>query len=315
MDETVTTTENKKPTILVVGDLIIDRTVHTRALGLSLESPTMKVQHLRTEEVPGGAANVVFALTQKLNNKNVFFYTDEGNINDTRDQYQFEHYLGLNSDTYWFSDHLEKTTTKERIYVSHGDNTYKYLQITHSSVKSNGGEIRNEQRIIKLFEILERKNNIPKCIVLSDYGTELLIPIVVTRIAEFAKKHKIPVLAAAQYALNSYIFEQESFIPVLNNREYGQYIAFASSRRYEDDDEPFENNSEVIVTSGKDGAWLPKSNVRVKPSEVIENPKTTIGAGDYFLAGLASRVALGEDLQMATKFAVEFAKDYVKGSL
>ena len=48
--------------IFVIGDLIIDEYITGKAVGLSLESPTIKCEHTCTKKSPGGSGNVVMNL-------------------------------------------------------------------------------------------------------------------------------------------------------------------------------------------------------------------------------------------------------------
>ena len=48
---------NKK--VLVIGDVILDSWQYANAVGLSLESPTLKAQFTHKEQTFGGTANVV----------------------------------------------------------------------------------------------------------------------------------------------------------------------------------------------------------------------------------------------------------------
>ena len=46
-------------TILVIGDPILDISVYSEAIGLSLETPTLKTKKIVSSTTMGGAANVV----------------------------------------------------------------------------------------------------------------------------------------------------------------------------------------------------------------------------------------------------------------
>ena len=48
--------------IFVIGDLIIDEYITGEAVGLSLESPTIKCEQTCTKKSPGGSGNVVMNL-------------------------------------------------------------------------------------------------------------------------------------------------------------------------------------------------------------------------------------------------------------
>ena len=50
--------------IFVIGDLIIDEDVMCDAVGLSLESPTLKCTHNNTQKALGGSGNVVMNLAE-----------------------------------------------------------------------------------------------------------------------------------------------------------------------------------------------------------------------------------------------------------
>ena len=59
---------------LIIGDTIVDKTTYTKALGLSLESPTLKAQFINETISLGGAANIAQHLT--ILGANCFFLTN-----------------------------------------------------------------------------------------------------------------------------------------------------------------------------------------------------------------------------------------------
>ncbi|MDA7599014.1 PfkB family carbohydrate kinase [Alphaproteobacteria bacterium] len=107
---------NKK--ILLFGDTIIDINNYSKAIGLSLESPTLKTSFINEEINLGGAANVANNLI-KLGAK-VTFVTD----------------LDLNLAGEFFDSRIELINLdlggggiKTRYWINRGDSKYKYLQI------------------------------------------------------------------------------------------------------------------------------------------------------------------------------------------
>jgi bifunctional ADP-heptose synthase (sugar kinase/adenylyltransferase) len=105
--------------LLVVGDSIVDRNVYTDAIGLSLESPTLKTKFRHESFEFGGAAavailasnfgaDVTFASSMSESYRSIF-ETQNPKIN-----------LKLLANA---------QNIKSRFYVLKGDNEYKYLQI------------------------------------------------------------------------------------------------------------------------------------------------------------------------------------------
>ena len=106
---------------LVVGDTIIDEDICLNAAGLSLESPTLKTTYSSGQLNYGGAANVARLL--KGFDRNVTFLTSVSSTSAVILEDQF----GLYVENYFQG----KPNTKSRYWVTHGDATYKYLQINN----------------------------------------------------------------------------------------------------------------------------------------------------------------------------------------
>ena len=105
--------------LLVIGDTIIDEYVNLKAIGLSLESPTIKTEITDQNIIFGGAANVAkFAHRFGMN---VDFMTCMSKDSEKLFLSRFD----LNLINVNHSIENKKT----RFYVHHGDETYKHLQI------------------------------------------------------------------------------------------------------------------------------------------------------------------------------------------
>jgi bifunctional ADP-heptose synthase (sugar kinase/adenylyltransferase) len=110
--------------ILIIGDTIVDRSVNLSAIGLSLESPTIKTTFIDEEINFGGAANVAkYAFQFGLD---VTFVTCMSSASEIQ-------FAKLNRIRV-INLHNSIENIKTRFYVGHGDEKYKYLQInnTHS---------------------------------------------------------------------------------------------------------------------------------------------------------------------------------------
>lgn len=105
--------------LLVIGDTIIDEYVDLKAVGLSLESPTIKTEPIDSKIVFGGAANV--AKFARKFGMDVDFITCM-----TRDS---EELFCSRFDIDLLNANYTVENKKTRFYVQHGDERYKHLQI------------------------------------------------------------------------------------------------------------------------------------------------------------------------------------------
>jgi len=104
---------------LIVGDTIIDETLELSAIGLSLESPTIKTIIKEHSYNFGGAANVAKFLREF--GKDVTFVTSMSDRNcDT-----FELHYDLPVKNFFQG----RNNTKTRYWVNHGDSRYNHLQV------------------------------------------------------------------------------------------------------------------------------------------------------------------------------------------
>ena len=105
---------------LIVGDTIIDEDIFLIASGLSLETPTLKTVYDTNRVKYGGAANVARRLADY--DLDVTFLTSVSE----------EHINPISSTGAKILNFYQgKNNTKTRYWVSHGDSTYKYLQINN----------------------------------------------------------------------------------------------------------------------------------------------------------------------------------------
>ena len=105
--------------LLVIGDTIIDEYVDLKAIGLSLESPTIKTEPLESKIVFGGAANV--AKFARKFGMDVDFITCMSK--DSEELFSSRFDVDLLNANYTVENR------KTRFYVQHGDERYKHLQI------------------------------------------------------------------------------------------------------------------------------------------------------------------------------------------
>tara|TARA_R110000824_G_scaffold191182_1_gene372794 strand:+ start:1174 stop:1944 length:771 start_codon:yes stop_codon:yes gene_type:complete len=112
--------------VLIIGDSIIDKSVNLQALGLSLESPTLKTSFMHESRHYGGAANV--AKFAALFGLEVTFATCMSESSEKA--------FIKNNDLKLINFNNKIENIKTRFYVNHGNATYKHLQINEINKKS-----------------------------------------------------------------------------------------------------------------------------------------------------------------------------------
>jgi len=268
--------QNKK--ILVVGDSILDVTLHTEALGVSLESPTLKVAKRQEEHSFGGAANVVENLLSL--GARCSYITPVG-----ADEYE-KHYDQWNHPLL----NLQKVTTykknnvKTRIWVSRGENKYKYLQInqTDSTLLSQA----DQEKVIFKIEAMLPSHDI---ILLVDYGLGIFSAANIKKILSIAKKLNIPSMASSQISdgANRYpLFVGATYMCMNENEAQNNYKDFAADE-FGIDKLSTQMKSHVCVTLGNKGSLFKKTDKVVYHKGYEVDVVDTCGAGDSFLAAFA----------------------------
>ena len=126
---------NKK--VLVVGDSILDITISSEALGLSLESPTLKAQRTEKQVSFGGCANVVKNMLEL--GASCTFITLLG-FDDYKSYYDKWEHKNLT-----LIPVLEgrMNTVKERYWVSRAGTEYKVLQLNQGDSYELSKKIRD----------------------------------------------------------------------------------------------------------------------------------------------------------------------------
>jgi D-beta-D-heptose 7-phosphate kinase/D-beta-D-heptose 1-phosphate adenosyltransferase len=183
--------------ILIIGDTILDETVDTTAIGLSLETPTLKVSHDSTTVDLGGAANVAKNLVNL--GCDVTFVTS-GVVDVT----------GANVISLSGSPHK-----KTRVWVSRGDGNYKYLQI-------NQKETARVETDVEVMQLLDQEHD---TLVISDYSKGTLTPSLIRLLIKYTNFSEI--ISMAQISDKEYdysIFNGSNFL-VLNEREWENQAA------------------------------------------------------------------------------------------
>jgi bifunctional ADP-heptose synthase (sugar kinase/adenylyltransferase) len=259
--ELVQTAEKKR--ILVIGDTIIDKSTYCDAVGLSLESPTLKAQFIYETISLGGAANIA----QHLNifGADCFFLT---NIINTG----FKDVLskkGINLVENSSTNFLD--TIKHRFYVKHGNENYKYFQLnTKSDYKANQESFENTSAFLNDHIHFD-------AIAFSDYRCGFIDQKLIELILGFARSKKIPVYVASQVSSNKANYTDFTGADYfsLNLDEYNASEAFKMM-----------DYKGLYITLGNEGSKYITKQRETSFAQVETTPLNIIGAGDAFYAAV-----------------------------
>jgi D-beta-D-heptose 7-phosphate kinase/D-beta-D-heptose 1-phosphate adenosyltransferase len=268
--------EIAKKNILVIGDAILDESIFTEAIGLSLETPTLKVRKKYSETTFGGAANVAnncIALGAKCH-----FLTVLGN--DTL--------LPIYKKWFHSEDRLTVTAVpederanvcKSRYWVSRGDGLYKHLQINTGDdlpISCNTKEVLKTivSNIACNFDV----------VLFVDYQLGIFSDSTfVQRLVSSAKASGALVIASSQKSSNkaNHSWFTGSDLISMNYDE-----AKANDDRFSGDLSILSKklNSEICVTVGSRGSYLTADKSQYHCAALPVDVKDTCGAGDAFLA-------------------------------
>ena len=282
----------KPKKIVVIGDTIIDHHVHAEAIGLSLETPTMKGKLLNEEYSFGGASNVVnnlLALGQKVT---FITPTSDSKYGD------LVRYWNHSNLSVVCLDSQSEISVKSRFWFSRGDSSYKVMQL-------NQGESfkATKEQIGTILSVL-RKGDID-LVVLVDYNGGLFDDEThVKSIVQACNQQKIKVVSSSQVSSNRarHRFFQNSTVICMNKKEALENNPTFEVNKKEMDKLFYLLKSKICVTLGKEGsAYYDGCNLKIHKAHQVD-AVDTCGAGDSFLAALCSRLDT-MDIDFSNKWA------------
>jgi D-beta-D-heptose 7-phosphate kinase/D-beta-D-heptose 1-phosphate adenosyltransferase len=282
--------------VLVIGDAILDLDVYSTALGLSLETPTLKAKKDRVVARFGGAGLVVrnaLALGAQ-----VTFLTAIG-ADENKAHYDQWTHAKL---TKQFIITNRANTVKSRFWVGKGDAVYKAFQL--DTLDNAPITAAHEQELLAAYD-----KTLPSAdvVIIADYRHGLLTPSLIGALKTRALAAHKPIIADSQ------ISEQASnhaayagFTAVTLNQTEAQAVVpgfTANDQHLAQLQKQLQAN--VVVKLGKDGcAAVIDGDIHRAPTPDVR-VVDSCGAGDAFLAALSiGDLRLpAESLQLATTWA------------
>jgi D-beta-D-heptose 7-phosphate kinase/D-beta-D-heptose 1-phosphate adenosyltransferase len=284
-----------KPSILVVGDLMIDRYIMGSATRLSPEAPVPVVNVKNETATLGGAGNVVqnlVTLGAKVSIAGMI-----GNDAGGQQVIEILQNDGVETETL-VKDVTRPTTVKTRVLVG----SHQLVRIDRETTNPISVELENQ--LVKKFEsVIENKD----IIIFSDYNKGLFAPSLTQRLIKIANQHQKKVIVDPK-GLN-YEKYSGAFIIKPNRKELAEAAKVEGIKTNEDIQKAAEiilkqtNATYLIVTLSEDGmAIISKDSTQllsVKATEVFD----VTGAGDTVIATIAYFLAAGFSIEEACELA------------
>lgn len=284
--------------ILVLGDVMLDRYIHGSTSRISPEAPVPIVQVTHEYATVGGAGNVSNNL-KKLNVKNTLI----GYKADDANGEMLVKVLEENEIDYKLYDYLPHTITKTRV-VSRNQ---QMMRID----REGSGELTNfESDQVKYI----LNNGAYQLFMVSDYAKGLCSDEMMESILDIAKKRNIPVLIDPKgrswgkyrgaYLIKPNLQELEDLLGITISNE-DEAVANAGKIVREE----YQVEYLVITRGGKGMTLIAKDSVVHFPAKKVEVYDVS-GAGDTSFAVIAMCILNGESIGNAIKMA-NLASSYV----
>lgn len=282
-----------QPSVLVIGDLMLDHYLWGKCDRISPEAPVQVVDIQKESTVLGGAGNVVnnlLSLGAKVSVLSVV-----GNDDNGKELLCMLETLGAEAKGI-VKQEGRKTSKKSRVIASH-QQVVRY----DSESKDDITEVSIDALLAQCAAYIPNVD----VILLSDYGKGVLTPSFTYKVIELAKKHQKPILVDPKG--DDYRKYSGATLITPNKKE-----ASIATKIAINDDESLQKAGNllkesleldyVIITLSEDGMSIFGEQFLKMPTVAREVYDVT-GAGDTVLAALGYAYASGQSIQEAASFA------------
>jgi D-beta-D-heptose 7-phosphate kinase/D-beta-D-heptose 1-phosphate adenosyltransferase len=295
---------DKKPNILVIGDLMVDHYLWGTCERISPEAPVQIIDVQNETKVLGGAGNVISNLLSLGADVGVLSVVGDDSVAEEV-KYLID---ATDAKSFLILQKGRKTSKKSRIMASKSQVVrYDHESKNNISFESTDKVYAKLQQIINGYDL----------ILLSDYGKGVLTNDLTQRIIKIANSHNKKVIVDPKG--KNYAKYAGAYFLTPNKKE----AEIATGIKIDSDDslrdalkelQKIANLEMSVITLSEDGiAVLKDKVVTVKPTVAREVYDVT-GAGDTVLASLGYALALIDDIYAALEFA-NLAAGVVVGKL
>lgn len=297
-------TTQKKPSVLVIGDLMVDHYIWGSATRLSPEAPVPVVNVKKESTTLGGAGNVVQNLVALGANVSVAGVI--GNDVSGKQLIEILESEGVNTSTI-IADHSRTTTVKTRVLVG----SHQLVRVDREVAEPVSAALE-EELIAGIVANIESAD----IVLLSDYNKGLFAAGITQRIIKIANEHQKKVVIDPK-GLN-YEKYKGAYIIKPNRKELAEAAKTEKISNLAD----LENAAKtillqtgtdyLIVTLSEEGmAIITETSSKLMPVKATEVFDVT-GAGDTVIAVIAYFTALGLSVEEACELANHAAANVVR---
>ena len=285
----------KTPSILVVGDLMIDYYLWGSTKRISPEAPVQIVNINKETSVLGGAGNVVKNL--KSLGADVDIISVTGNCEISNELRQLITEINVKTD-FLISEDNRISSKKTRI-ISSNQQVIRYDKETISPIAKS-----TENKVIDFFTNQIRNYDI---VLFSDYGKGLLTENVSKNLISIAKENSVKVLVDPKG--KDYSKYEGAYLLTPNLKEASEALGISINPDKKDSLEGALSLmqsqfklSKSIITLSESGIALFDQTFKIFPTHAKEVFDVT-GAGDTVLAALGFYLANDDSIEKAIEFA------------
>ncbi|XPV67615.1 MAG: bifunctional heptose 7-phosphate kinase/heptose 1-phosphate adenyltransferase [Halarcobacter sp.] len=284
----------KKPKILVIGDLMIDTFLVGNCDRIALDAPVPVVDIKEEKNFLGGAGNVIrnlASLGAKVSVMSVVGSDDDARL--------LKHMLDeIETKSFLLEQKGRKTSRKTRVMVDGRTQVFRFDHESRNNISFDNVE--------KLYSKLQEKINAYDIILLADYGKGVLTKDFTKKIISYANKNSVKVVVDPFG--KDYSKYKNAYLLIANKTEAQN----ATGITIDSDDKLLDalitlkeqNETQLsIITLAEDGiAILRDDKLSVMPTVPLEVYDVT-GASDTVLASLGFALALDNTIYDAVEFA------------
>lgn len=285
--------KNKRPNILVIGDLMIDHYLWGSCEKISPEAP-VQIVNINSENVLlGGAGNVINNLTTLGAKVDVISVLGECKI--SQDIRQLLNSIDV--DTQYLITQKDRLASKKSRIVASQQQVVRFDRESKEAISKI-----SEHKILDFFKKIVTNY---ECILLSDYGKGVLTRKLTQSLIKIANTHDIKILVDPKG--DDFSKYKNAFLLTPNKKEASEatQIKITSKETLEQAITKLKSKCNLavsLITLSEDGIALLDEKLIIHPTVAIEVFDVT-GAGDTILASLGFALGCNYSINDAVKFA------------
>jgi rfaE bifunctional protein kinase chain/domain len=188
----------RRKKLMVIGDVVADVYLEGKISRISREAPVLVLEHTGETVVPGGAANVVHNAATL--GGEVFAVGVVGEDQQGRVLSQILRQKGVNTDGF-LSEPPRPTVTKTRVMAG-GQATVRQQVVRIDREDKQPLSVALEQ---KIADHIRQHIALMDAVVLSDYGSFTVSPLIRTTVITACRQHGIPCMVDSRYNINDFV--------------------------------------------------------------------------------------------------------------